>query len=37
MAPQVMTPIPMIEPSSWLRSGIIVKKVDGVNLVKFTN
>jgi hypothetical protein len=37
MAPQVMTPIPMIEPSSWLRSGVTVEKVDGVNLVKFTD
>lgn len=37
MVPQVMTPIPMIEPSSWLRSGIAVEKVDGVNLVKFTD
>jgi hypothetical protein len=37
MTPQVMTPTPMIEPSSWLRSGIIVKKVDGVNLVRFTD
>jgi hypothetical protein len=36
MAPQVMTPVPMIEPSSWLRSGITVEKTDGVNLVKFT-
>lgn len=26
----------MIEPSSWLRSGIAVEKVDGINLVKFT-
>ena len=32
-----MTPVPMIEPSSWLRSGITVEKVDGVNLVKFTD
>lgn len=37
MASQVINPIPMIEPSSWLRSGITVKKVDGVNLVKLTN
>jgi hypothetical protein len=37
MAPQVMTPVQMIEPSSWLRSGITVEKVDGVNLVKFTD
>ncbi len=36
MAPQVMTPVPMIEPSSWLRSGITVERIDGVNLVKFT-
>lgn len=37
MVPQVMTPVPMIEPSSWLRSGITVEKVDGVNLIKFTS
>jgi hypothetical protein len=37
MTPQVMTPVPMIEPSSWLRSGITVEKTDGVNLVKFTD
>jgi hypothetical protein len=37
MAPQVMTPVPMIEPSSWLRSEITIEKVDGVNLVKFTH
>jgi hypothetical protein len=37
MVPQVMNPVPMIEPSSWLRSGITVEKVDGVNLVKFTS
>ncbi|UBF25096.1 hypothetical protein K9N68_26200 [Kovacikia minuta CCNUW1] len=37
MAPQVMTPVLMIEPSSWLRSGITVEKIDGVNLVKVTN
>ncbi len=36
MVPQVMTPVPMIEPSSWLRSGITVEKVDGINLIKFT-
>lgn len=36
MVPQVMTPVPMIEPSSWLRSGIAVEKIDGVNLIKFT-
>lgn len=36
MAPQVMIPVLMIEPSSWLRSGITVEKVDGANLVKFT-
>jgi hypothetical protein len=35
MVPHVMTPVPMIEPSSWLRSGITVEKVDGVNLIKF--
>lgn len=27
----------MIEPSSWLRFGIKVEKVDNVNLVKFTD
>lgn len=37
MIPQVMTPVLMIEPSSWLRSGITIEQVDGVNLVKFTN
>ncbi|NET60732.1 MAG: hypothetical protein F6K47_32745 [Symploca sp. SIO2E6] len=37
MTSQVMTPVVMIEPSSWLRSGITVEKVDGVNLVKFTS
>ena len=37
MAAQVMTSVPMIEPSSWLRSGITVEKVEGVNLIKFTN
>ncbi len=37
MNPQVMTPVLMIEPSSWLRSGIKVEKVDNVNLVKFTD
>ena len=37
MSPQVMTPLLMIEPSSWLRSGITVEQVDGVNLVKFTH
>lgn len=37
MVPQVMTPVPMIEPSSWLRSGITVEKIDGVNLIKFTS
>ncbi|NEP60985.1 MAG: hypothetical protein F6K31_29055 [Symploca sp. SIO2G7] len=37
MASPVMTPVLMIEPSSWLRSGITVEKVNGVNLVKFTN
>lgn len=36
MPPQIMTPVPMIEPSSWLRSGITVEMEDGVNLVKFT-
>lgn len=37
MVPQVMTPVLMIEPSSWLRSGITVEKVDGVNLLRFTD
>ena len=37
MTPQVMTPTLMIEPSSWLRSGITIEKVDEVNLIKFTN
>jgi hypothetical protein len=37
MTPQVMTPVLMIEPSSWLRSGITVKEIDGVSLVKFTD
>ena len=32
---QVMNPVATIEPSSWLRSGIDVEKIDGVNLVKF--
>jgi hypothetical protein len=27
----------MIEPSSWLRSGITVKEIDSINLVKFTD
>ena len=36
MSPQVVTPILMIEPSSWLRSGITIEKIDQVNLVKFT-
>jgi len=36
MTPQVMTPVLMIEPSSWLRSEITVTKVDGVNLLKFS-
>ncbi|NCR16624.1 MAG: hypothetical protein EWV53_19565 [Microcystis panniformis Mp_MB_F_20051200_S9] len=37
MTVQVMTPVPMIEPSSWLRAGITVEKVEGVNLIKFTD
>ncbi len=37
MNPQVMTPVLMIEPSSWLRSGIKVEKIDNINLVKFTD
>lgn len=32
-----MMPVLMIEPSSWLRSGIRVEKVDNVNLVKLTD
>lgn len=36
MTTQVMMPVLMIEPSSWLRSGIKVEKVDNVNLVKLT-
>ena len=36
MTPQVMTPTLMIEPSSWLRSGITIEKVDEVNLIKLT-
>lgn len=36
MAPQVMTLL-MIEPSSWLRSGITIERIDGINLIKFTN
>ena len=37
MTTQVMMPVLMIEPSSWLRSGIRVEKVDNVNLVKLTD
>ncbi len=37
MTPQVMTPVLMIEPSSWLRSGITIERVENVNLVKFTS
>jgi hypothetical protein len=37
MAPQVITPVLMIEPSSWLRSGITIAKVDNIDLVKFTD
>lgn len=36
MSPQVVTPVLMIEPSSWLRSGITIEQIDQVNLVKFT-
>jgi hypothetical protein len=36
MTPQVMTPVVMIKPSSWLRTGIAIEKIDGINLVKFT-
>jgi hypothetical protein len=27
----------MVEPSCWLRSGITVERIDGVNLVKLTD
>ncbi len=37
MIPQVITPVLMIEPSSWLRSGITIGKVDNVNIAKFTD
>ncbi len=37
MTLQVITPVWMIEPSSWLRSGITIEKVDNVNLAKFTD
>jgi hypothetical protein len=37
MTPQVITPVLMIEPSSWLRSGITIEKVDNINLAKFTD
>lgn len=37
MTPQVLTPVLMIEPSSWLRSEMVVENVDGVNLVKLTS
>lgn len=37
MNSQTMVPVLMIEPSSWLRSGITVEKVDGISLVKFTS
>ena len=37
MVTQVMTPVPMIEPSSWLRSGVTVERTDGINLIKFTS
>jgi hypothetical protein len=33
---QVMPSVQMIEPSSWLRSGIDIETVDGVNLVRFS-
>ncbi|MHC5718444.1 MAG: hypothetical protein ACYTX0_41785 [Nostoc sp.] len=36
MTPQVITPVLMIEPSSWLR-GITIEKVNHVNLAKFTD
>lgn len=34
---QVMTPVSMISPSSWLRAGIDIESNEGVNLVKFTS
>jgi hypothetical protein len=34
---QVMTPVAMISPSSWLRAGIAIENNEGVNLVKFTS
>lgn len=34
MPPQVITPVLMIEPSSWLRSGITIEKVDNVKRFK---
>lgn len=34
---KVITLVLMIEPSSWLRSGIKIEKVDSVNLVKFSD
>lgn len=37
MNSQVMTPVLMIEPLSWLRSGIRVEKVANINLVKFSD
>jgi hypothetical protein len=37
MVAQVITPVSMIEPSSWLRSGITVERIDGINLVKFSD
>lgn len=37
MTPQVITPVLMIEPSSWLRSGITVAKVDNIDLIKFSD
>jgi hypothetical protein len=37
MNSQVMASVLMVEPSSWLRSGITVETVDDVNLVKFTS
>jgi hypothetical protein len=37
MSIQTIVPTLMIEPSSWLRSGITVEEVDDVKLVKFTS
>jgi hypothetical protein len=36
MVAQTRQPTSMLAPSSWLRSGITVESVDGVNLIKLT-